>query len=135
MFSNFPVYLLFFLRPQLFLTLWLFLTDSLLHHQNFASSFSFLSLPPLCLIFPTLSIHPDILPALPDVFSVPCQFLCASQDLSQQSEGNHGHFSALVFLLGGLPCTAEEVCKCLCPHDCACVLVCVVISECREGIL
>ena len=48
----------------------------------FASSFSFLSLPPLCLIFPTLSIHPDSLPALPDVFSVPCQFLCASQDLS-----------------------------------------------------
>ena len=101
----------------------------------FASSFSFLSLPPSGLIFPTLSIHPDSLPALPDVFSVPCQFLCASQDLSQQSEGNHGHFSALVFLLGGLPCTAEEVCKCLCPHECAYVLVCVVISECREGIL
>lgn len=82
---------------------WLFLTDSLLHHQNFC--FQFLLLVPATIVF-NISYSQSILTlSLPSLmfFLSLVKFLCASQDLFQQSEGNHGHFSALVVLAWWTP--------------------------------
>ena len=116
---------------------WLFLTDSLLHHQNFC--FQFLLLVPATIVFNisySRSILTLSLPSLMFFLSL-VNFYVLPKIYSSSQRVIMDTSQPWLFLLGGHPCTAEEVCKCLCLYECACVLVCVVISECRgiQGIL